>query len=85
MQHTLRFLSGDNGHVLLEETTLAYGLMSGYERGTAALGLPAGRQVRVELLDDTGHLLDWRTYVVRERVAQYAAGASASPPRPRQL
>jgi hypothetical protein len=29
MQHTLRFLSGDDGPVLREETTLAYGLMSG--------------------------------------------------------
>lgn len=63
MQHTQRFLSGD-GHVLLEEPTLAYGLMSGYERGPTALGLPAGTQVRVELLDEGGRLLDWRTYVV---------------------
>lgn len=64
MQHRLRFLSGDDGRVLREETTLVYGLASGYERGPAALGLPAGRQVRVELLDEAGRLLDWRTYVV---------------------
>lgn len=64
MQHTLRFLAGDDGRVLREETTLAYGLMSGYERDPAALGLPAGTQVRVELLDDAGHLLDWRNYIV---------------------
>jgi hypothetical protein len=66
MQHTLRFLSGEDGRVLLEEPTLAYGLAcgSGYERGTAALGVPAGQWVRVDLLDDAGRLLDWRTYRV---------------------
>jgi hypothetical protein len=77
MQHTLRFRAGDDERVLLEEHTLAYGLMSGYERNAAALGVPAGRQVRVELLDDGGRLLDWRTYVVPERVVQHAEPAGA--------
>jgi hypothetical protein len=65
MQHTLRFLAcDDGGSVLLEERTLAYGLACGYERGAAELGVPAGRRVRMELLDDSGRLLDWRTYLV---------------------
>jgi hypothetical protein len=46
---------------LFEEHTLAYGLASCYERSAAALGV---RQVRVELLDDGGRLLNWRTYLV---------------------
>jgi hypothetical protein len=62
MQHTLRFRDDDT--VLFEEHTLAYGLVCGYERGAAELGVPAGKQVRMELLDNTGHLLDWRTYHV---------------------
>lgn len=63
MQHILRFRAGDNGSVLLEESTLAYGLACGYERGAAELGVIAGERVRMELLDDAGRLLDWRTYV----------------------
>lgn len=62
MQHTLRFRDEDT--VLFEEHTLAYGLVCGYERGATDLGVPAGRQVRMELLDDTGHLIDCRTYEV---------------------
>ena len=62
MQHTLRFR--DEDMVLLEEHTLVYGLACGYERGATDLGVPAGRQVRMELLDDTGYLLDWRIYQV---------------------
>jgi hypothetical protein len=58
MQHILRFGTGDDGRVLFEEPTLAYGLVCGYERGAAELGVPAGRRVRMELLDDAGHLLD---------------------------
>ncbi|HEU5469520.1 MAG TPA: hypothetical protein VFV67_02620 [Actinophytocola sp.] len=63
MQHILRFRAGDNGGVLLEEPTLAYGLACGYERGAAELGVIAGQWVRMELFDDAGRLLDWRTYV----------------------
>jgi hypothetical protein len=64
MRHTQHFLADDDGRVLLEEDTFAYGLAYGYERSAAQLGVPAGRQVRVELLDDGGHLLDRRTYLV---------------------
>jgi hypothetical protein len=64
MQHTLRFRACDDGSVPVEERTLAYGLACGYERGAAELGVLAGRRVRMELLDDSGRLLDWRTYVV---------------------
>jgi hypothetical protein len=64
MRHTLHFLTDDDGRVLLEEDTLAYGLAYGYERSATVLGVPAGTQVRVELLDDGGHLLDRRTYLV---------------------
>jgi hypothetical protein len=71
MQHILRFRSGDNGSVLLEEPTLAYGLACGYERGAAELGVAVGRWVRMELLDDTGRLLDWRTYVTSATGGQF--------------
>lgn len=63
MQHTLRFRACDDGSVLLEEQTIAYGLASGYQRSAAELGVLAGSQVRVELLDHNGRLLDWRTYL----------------------
>lgn len=64
MRHTLRFRAGDDGRILLEELTIAYGLApgSGYERDAAAVGVRAGQWVRVELLDEAGRLLDWRTY-----------------------
>jgi hypothetical protein len=71
MQHTLRFR--DDETVLLEEYTLAYGLACGYERGAAELGVPAGRQVRMELLDDAGRLLDWRTYQAAVTGGQFPA------------
>jgi hypothetical protein len=65
MRHTLHFLADDDkGVLLLKEDTLAYGLAHGYERSAAALGVPAGTQVRVELFDDSNHLLDRRTYLV---------------------
>lgn len=63
MRHTLRFLNCDNEVVLLEEHTLAYGLVCGYEHGAVDLGVPPGSQVRMELLDDNGYLLDSRTYL----------------------
>lgn len=69
MQHTLRFRDDDT--VLLEEHTLVYGLVCGYERGATELGVPAGRQVRMELLDAAGHLLDWRTYQVAVTGGQF--------------
>ena len=64
MGRTLRFQTCDDGSVLLEEHTVAYGLHAGYERGAAELDVLAGTRVRMELLDDGDHLLDWRTYVV---------------------
>ena len=77
MQHTLRFRDEDT--VLLEEHTLAYGLACGYERGATELGVPAGRQVRMELLDDTGYLLDWRTYRVAVTGGQFPSLLPATP------
>ena len=77
MQHTLRFRDDDT--VLLEEHTLAYGLACGYERGATELGVPAGRQVRMELLDDAGRLLDWRTYRVSVTGGQFPALLSEHP------
>jgi hypothetical protein len=64
MRHTLHFLADHDGGVLLKEDTLAYGLAHGYERSATVLGVPAGTQVRVELFDDSDHLLDRRRYVV---------------------
>lgn len=71
MRHTLRFRSGEDGRLLLEEPTLAYGLACGYERGATELGVAVGRRVRMELLDDTGRLLDWRTYVASATGGQF--------------
>jgi len=79
MRHTLRVLACDDGSVLLEEQTLAYGLSSGYEPGAAELGVLAGRRVRMELLDDAGHLLDWRTYVVAVTGGRFPAPRPTSP------
>jgi hypothetical protein len=65
MRHTLHFLTDDDeGRVLLKEDTLAYGLAHGYERNATQLGVPVGTKIRVELLDDSDHLLDRRTYLV---------------------
>ena len=64
MQHTLRFQACDDGRVLIEEHTIAYGLACGYERSARELGVPAGQRVRMELLDDTGRLLDRWIYTV---------------------
>jgi hypothetical protein len=62
VQRTVCFRTADNNSLLLEEDTLAFRLTPEYERGAAGLGVPSGREVRVELLDDGGHLLDSRTY-----------------------
>jgi hypothetical protein len=64
MQRTLRFRACEDGGVLLEEQTVAYGLHAGYERCAAELDVLAGTRVRMELLDDGDHLLDRRTYIV---------------------
>lgn len=65
LRHTVYFLADDDEQVLLSEDTLAFGLPGGYERSSTKLGIPAGRQVRVELRDAGGHLLDRRTYLAR--------------------
>jgi hypothetical protein len=64
VQRTLCFRTCDNDRLLLQEHTLAFRLTPGCERGAEPLGVTAGTRVRVELLDDAGHLLDWRTYYV---------------------
>jgi hypothetical protein len=48
----------------LKEHTLAFCLTPACERSAGELGVSAGSRVRVELLDDGGHLLDSRTYLV---------------------
>lgn len=64
MRRTLRFRACDDESVLLEASTLAYRLHAGYELHAAELNVSAGTQVRIELLDDSDHLLDRRTYLV---------------------
>ena len=73
MRHTLRFRACDDECILREELTLAYGLVSGYEPCAAELGVIAGSRVRMELLDGTGHLMDWRTYLVSATGEQFPA------------
>lgn len=64
MQRTLSYRASDDGSLLLEEHTVIFRLAPQCERGPTELGVPAGRRVRVELLDDDGHLLDSLAYVV---------------------
>jgi hypothetical protein len=64
MQRTLSYRATDDGSLLLEEHTVVFRLTPQRERGAAELGVSAGRKVRLELLDDGGHLLDSLTYVV---------------------
>jgi hypothetical protein len=64
MQRTLSYRATDNGRLLLEEHTAVFRLTPQHERGAAELDVSAGRQVRLELLDDGGHQLDSLTYVV---------------------
>lgn len=54
--------AADNDSLLREEHTLAFRLTPSCERDAAELGVSAGTRVRVELLDDGGHLLDSRMY-----------------------
>lgn len=63
MRRTLSFRAVDDDSLLLEEHTLAFRLTPGCERGAGELGVAAGSRVRVELLDDGGHLLDSRSYL----------------------
>jgi hypothetical protein len=64
MRRTLSYRASDDGRLLLEEPTIAFRLTPQCERRPDELGVSAGRRVRVELLDDGGHLLDSLTYVV---------------------
>lgn len=63
MRRTLSYRTSDDGLLLREEHTAAFRLTPLCERLPATLGVPAGKRVRVELLDDGGHLLDSLTYV----------------------
>lgn len=63
MQRTLCHRAADDDSLLRQEHTLAFRLTPGCERDAAELGVSAGARVRVELLDDGGHLLDSRTYL----------------------
>ena len=64
MRRTMSYRTSDDGSVLLEEPTVVFRLTPQCERNAAELGVSAGTQVRVELLDDGGHLLDSLVYVV---------------------
>lgn len=64
MQRTLSYRATDDGRLLLEERTVVFRLTPRCERRAEDLGVSAGNQVRVELRDDGGHLLDSLTYVV---------------------
>ncbi len=64
MQRTMCYRASDDGVLLLEDHTVAFRLTPACERGAAELGVSAGTRVRVELLDDAGHLLDSRIYLV---------------------
>ena len=63
MRRTVCYRASDGG-LLLEEHTLAFRLTPASERGAAELGVSTDSRVRVELLDDGGHLLDSRSYLV---------------------
>jgi hypothetical protein len=73
MRHTLCFRSGDDGRVLLEAPTIAYGVASRYELCATELGVGDGSQVRVELLDHNGLMIGWRTYTVSQTCGQLAS------------
>jgi hypothetical protein len=63
MQRTVSYRTADD-RLLLEEPTGVFRLSPRCERRPAELGVPAGRQVRVELRDADGHLLDSLTFIV---------------------
>jgi len=63
MKRTMSYRTTENDLLLLEEPTVVFRLTSGNERLPAELGVTDGKQVRVELRDDGGHLLDSLTYI----------------------
>jgi hypothetical protein len=62
MKRTLSFHATDDGSLLLTEPTLAFRVTFECERDAATLSVAVGRRVRIDLLDDAGHLLDSRYY-----------------------
>jgi hypothetical protein len=64
MERTLSYWTHDDDRLLMEEPTTAFRLTLRGEQGQEELGVTAGRRVRVELRDDSGHLLDFLTYEV---------------------
>jgi hypothetical protein len=64
MWRTPSYRTTDDGRLRVEEHAVVFRLTPQRERGAADLGVPAGRQVRLELLDDGGHLLDSLAYDV---------------------
>ena len=62
MRRRLCHRAADDDRLLRAEDTLAFRLTPACERGAAELGVSCGIRVRVELLDDAGHLLDSRIY-----------------------
>ena len=66
MRRTVAHRNADDGRLLLEEQTFVFRLSEDAARRPADLGVSAGTDVRVELLDDSGHLLDSMTYVVAD-------------------
>jgi hypothetical protein len=62
MTRTLSYRTREDGRLLLEEPTIVFRLNARCERPPTELGIPAGEQVRVDLRDAGGHLLDTLTY-----------------------
>lgn len=62
MRRTLCFRAVDDNRLLLKEYSVAFRLTPECERGAGELGVAAGTRVRVELLDDESHLLDFWIY-----------------------
>lgn len=63
MARSLTYRTAEKGNLLLDEHTFAFRLTQQCERNAVQLGVPAGTRVRVELLNDGGHLLDFLNYV----------------------
>jgi hypothetical protein len=63
MSRTMTYRTTEKPSLLLDEDTVAFRLTQQCERSAAQLGVPAGTRVRVELLNDGGHLLDFLNYV----------------------
>jgi hypothetical protein len=68
MKRTMAYKTATDNRLLLEEPTVVFRLTPRCERPPAALGVSPGERVRVELLDDGGHLLDSMTYAVTSSV-----------------